>query len=86
MPLKLEGKTYFTASEAAEKVGISRQTLWRWRQQEQIPAGHRYRRRQVIFSTTELEAIREYANHIEPIDNSNGRQMGLFNGNPPKED
>ena len=32
MPTKVKGITYYTASEVAQYAGITRQTLWRWRQ------------------------------------------------------
>jgi len=56
-----------TATDVLEQVPVTRQTLWRWRQEGKIPAGHRYRNRQVVFTPDEVEAIREYANRVEPI-------------------
>jgi hypothetical protein len=72
---------YITASELLEELDVTRQTLWRWRQEGKIPAGHRYRGRHVLFSTEEAEAIKEFANRIEPIDGSPDEQLSLFNGN-----
>ncbi len=57
----------FTATEVTEDVGVVRQTLWRWRQQGKIPAGYRYRGRQILYSENELEGIREFANKLEPL-------------------
>jgi predicted site-specific integrase-resolvase len=62
-------------------VDVTRQTLWRWRQEGKIPAGHRYRGRQVVFNPEEVSVIQEYANRIEPIDTAEGEQLSLFNGN-----
>ena len=80
MPLEVEGVTYFTSAEVARVVGVSRQTLWRWRQEGKIPAGRRYRDRQVLFTQTELDLIRHYAHRIEPLSNgaSLDGQLGLF--------
>lgn len=80
MPLEVEGVTYFASAEVARVVGVSRQTLWRWRQEGKIPAGRRYRDRQVLFTEKEMEAIRQYAHRIEPLSNGSASsgQLGLF--------
>ena len=70
MAVEIEGVHYVSAAELAKEVGVSRQTLWRWRKEAKIPAGHRFRDRQVMFTEPEAEAIREHANRIEPISNS----------------
>jgi len=82
MPTTINEINYLTASELLEGLDISRQTLWRWRQDGKIPAGHRFRGKQVLFSPEEVEVIVEYANRIEPIDGSSGAQLNLFNGIP----
>lgn len=68
MPIQIEGITYFGAADIQEKVGVVRQTLWRWRRAHKIPAGRRYRDRQIVFTAAEVDAIREYANRLEPAD------------------
>ena len=78
MAVVVNGIRYLNASEVLETVDVARQTLWRWRQQGKIPAGHRFRGRQVVFSPEEVEAIQEYANRIEPINNSASVQLSLF--------
>ena len=65
--IEVNGVIYTGASDIAEELGISRQTLWRWRQEQKIPQGHRYRERHVVFSETEVDEIRSFANKIEPI-------------------
>jgi hypothetical protein len=80
MPLEIDGVRYFFAADIAEDVGVSRQTLWRWRRTGKVPAGRRYRDKQVLFTQTEFEQIREYANRIEPLEGGEGTQLGLFNG------
>lgn len=81
MSVEVNGIKYLSAIELLETVDVTRQTLWRWRQAGKIPAGHRFRGRQVVFSPEEVYAIQEYANRIEPIDNSEAGQLSLFNGN-----
>jgi excisionase family DNA binding protein len=81
MPVRVEGEDYYTNSEVSEELGVSRQTLWRWREKGSIPAGLRYRTRQVLFKRTEVDAIRQFANRLEPIELGGGggvRQLALF--------
>lgn len=65
--VEINGIKYLTATGLLQIVDVTRQTLWRWRHEGKIPAGHRYRGRQVVFSPDEVEAIQEHANRIEPI-------------------
>lgn len=67
MSLKVDGVTYFSADEVAEQAEVSRQTLWRWRQDELVPAGRKYRGRRLLFSEDELQAILEFAHRLEPV-------------------
>ena len=81
MPVKLDGTEYFTAAEVAARAGVSRQTLWRWRQETKVPAGARYRDRQLVFSEAEAEAVAEYAHRLEPATPAGtAGQLRLFNG------
>lgn len=76
--LEVDGLTYVPASQIESDLGISRQTLWRWRTAGKIPAGHLYRERQVIFTTAEAEEIFEYANRVRPASPRGPRQIRLF--------
>jgi len=78
MPIVIEGAMYHAASEVTREIGISRQTLWRWRSEGRIPQGRRFRDRQVVFSNDELQEIRGYANHLEPASLQVAEQMALF--------
>ncbi|MFL6450935.1 MAG: helix-turn-helix domain-containing protein [Bryobacteraceae bacterium] len=79
MPITIAGQTYHSASELADELGISRQTLWRWRDQKKIPPGLRYRSGQVLFTDDEAQTIREFANRLEPIEpGTPPSQMKLF--------
>jgi len=80
MPVTIQSEIYCTNAEVADELRVSRQTLWRWREKGFIPAGLRYRTRQVLFTSDEVEAIRRYANKLVPIEFGAGtpRQIGLF--------
>jgi excisionase family DNA binding protein len=80
MTLKIRGLVYFTASEIAERLAVSRQTLWRWRQDGKIPPGHRFRNRHVIYTPAEVDEIERFANRIDPIDPPDTLQSDLFQG------
>ncbi len=76
--VELDGIEYFSAAEVAKDVGVSRQTLWRWRQEGKVPVGWRFRDRQILFTEGELERIRDYANRLEPANPENMGQPSLF--------
>jgi len=85
MPVTVAGRTYYSNVEVAEELKVTRQTLWRWREKGKIPAGMRSRSRQVLFTETEVELIRSYANRLEPIELGGPQQMGLFNNRKTQE-
>jgi hypothetical protein len=66
MAIEIDGSTYIPAADVARDVGVSRQTLWRWRHARKVPAGRRYRDGQVVFTLAELDQIREFAVRLEP--------------------
>jgi predicted DNA-binding transcriptional regulator AlpA len=65
--LLVRGDPYVPAAELCRTLGISRQTLWRWRQNGSIPAGARYRDRVVVFTEQEAEQIRDFAHRVVPL-------------------
>jgi predicted DNA-binding transcriptional regulator AlpA len=71
---------YISSKELMDELRVSRQTLWRWRQEGKIPIGHRYRDGKILFTEEEAIAIRQYANRVDPIDQSEAAQLRLFNG------
>ena len=79
MPREVKGTQYFSVTEVAADLEVSRQTMWRWRKDGKIPPGHRFRDRQVFFTVSEVESVREYANHVEPIVDVSRDQLRLFN-------
>jgi len=87
MPVEIQGAQYFTNTEVSAELGVSRQTLWRWRDKGRIPTGLRYRTRQVLFTSAEVEAIKLFANHLEPIElrDRGVKQLCLFRGGSQEE-
>ena len=68
MPIQIDSVTYYSATEVIGDLNVSRQTLWRWRNEGKVPAGHRYRgQASVLFTSAEAEEIRQFANRIEPL-------------------
>ena len=77
-PIEIEDLQFISLSELAEELGVSRQTLWRWRNGGKIPAGHRYRDGRVLFTSEQVEEICRFANRIDPIEVPTRDQMKLF--------
>ena len=83
MAVEIDGEVYLCVSDVVERLNVSRQTIWRWRREGEIPIGHRYRGNQVVFSLPEVEEIEAYANRLEPISAASAADSGqlrLFNG------
>ena len=78
MPVDVNGTQYLSVTEVAERAGVSRQTVWRWRRNGAVPAGWLYRKRQVLFTKEEAAKIEEYANRLEPLDDGLRTQPPLF--------
>jgi len=64
MPVDIGGKSYCTATEVALQLGISRQTLWRWRQSGDVPSGRRFKGQQVVFNEAEQALIRQQLHRL----------------------
>ncbi len=77
MSIQIDGITYFVIADVLDELKISRQTLWRWRSEGKIPLGHRYRDRRILFTADEFDAIRSYANHLEPAQIRTPSQLRL---------
>lgn len=65
MPAEIDGSVFYSCTDVAAACGVSRQTIWRWRQEGLIPIGRSRRGRAVVFSSTELEYIRARAVQLE---------------------
>jgi len=66
MKKEIAGVKYYSTSFVLSEVGVSRQTLWRWRREGLIPQGHRFRNGQLLFTHDEHQKILEYANRVVP--------------------
>ena len=78
MCIEIEGIEYYSTVEVLEATGVSRQTLWRWRQEGRVPGGNRFRNGQVLFTEREYQEILAYANRVEPWAlSSDPSQLGL---------
>ena len=82
MPITIQGRSYLTASDVLARIPVTRQTLWRWQREGKVPTGQRYRGRLVVFGPGEVEAIREFANRLEPIAGGGAAQLPLFTSLP----
>lgn len=80
MPISIEGVAYYTVAELSERLGITRQTLWRWRRAGKVPKGRRFRGGNTLFTEFEMKLVREFANNVEPIEPTSPDQLRLFNG------
>ena len=78
MPVEINGREYLQVTEVADAIGVTRQTLWRWRRDGTIPIGRKYRGWQIIYTPSEVELIRQFAERIEPIDDQYRRDKTLF--------
>lgn len=78
MCIEIDGIEYYSTGKVLEATGVSRQTLWRWRQEGRVPDGHRFRNGQVLFTEGEFAEILSYANRVEPGSlSSDPTQLGL---------
>lgn len=80
MPSLIHGVTYYTSQEVLAAIGVSRQTLWRWRQEPDFPQGARLRGR-LLFSEQDVAVIQDLAFQLEPVRaNRDPSQLPLFAG------
>lgn len=81
MPTVIQQIEYFSHNEVADRVGVDRTTLWRWRKEGEVPAGRRFRGNIVLFTEAEVRDIESYAFRIEPINSGDSAQIPLFDKN-----
>ena len=74
MPLEIEGQMYYRTSEACQKTGISRATLFRWLKQGILKRSHKDRRGWRLFTGDDLTIIRAEVTKIEVQDISPERE------------
>jgi predicted DNA-binding transcriptional regulator AlpA len=68
MPVEIDQVSYMTADEVADLARVSRQTLWRWRQDGSVPQGLRYRGKQLLFTQADVQQVLDFAHRIEPAE------------------
>lgn len=61
MPTRVREKTYYSTNEAAQRIGVSRQTLLRWFHEGKVADVKRDRRNWRIFSEEDIDRIRKWA-------------------------
>jgi predicted site-specific integrase-resolvase len=68
MPVVINDKTYYRTAEVCQRVGISRNTLFRWLK-EGVFSDVEYRdwRGWRLFTAAQVETIREKTNHVTAI-------------------
>jgi len=68
MPVVINDKTYYRTAEVCRRIGISRNTLFRWLK-EGIVSDVEYRdcRGWRLFTPTQVEAVRTKSNHVTAI-------------------
>jgi transposase-like protein len=76
--MQIKGAEFFSGSDLAQELGISRQTLWRWRHEGKIPQGHRFRDKRIVFTAEEAQTVRDYATRLEPASATQAAQSRFF--------
>lgn len=65
MPIDLNGQTYYRTADVCQMVGINRTTLFRWLKNGVLnEAERRDRRGWRLFSTAEVEMLKNEANRV----------------------
>ena len=75
IPTFINNIKYLTRSEVIEELGVTRQSLWRWRKAGLVPPGNCYRGRQVIFNEEDRTLIESCGLRVSPIQGEESRQL-----------
>ena len=68
MPVVINDKTYYRTAEVCRRIGISRNTLFRWLKEGAISdVEYRDCRGWRLFTPAQLETIRAKTNHVTAI-------------------
>jgi transposase-like protein len=76
--IAIGGTEYVSCSVIARQLGVSRQTIWRWRKVGKVPQGHLYRSSQLVFTVEEAVDVYAYGTRVEPAETTNSDQLPLF--------
>ena len=73
MPQVIQGVEYLSHSEVAERIGVHRATLSRWKKECSVPTGQWFPKgKQVLYTAAEVLEIEAFAFRLEPIGRGNG--------------
>ena len=77
MPFEQNGIRYYSKSETANAIGVSRQTLYRWIQDRKIPSPRFERKRdgRLFYSESEFKLIEVFTNGIEQLHETQGHKL-----------
>ena len=79
MPLQINGDTYYRTNEVCRRVGISRNTLFRWVKNGVIPeASQRDWRGWRLFSEEELTKIVRLNTTVQLVDQREGNREQVY--------
>jgi len=80
MPFEQNGIRYYSKSETASAIGVSRQTLYRWIQDRKIPSPRFERKRdgRLFYSESEFKLIEVFTNGIEQLHETRECQLLAF--------
>lgn len=79
MPTQIDGTIFFTCTDVAQACAVSRQTIWRWRQDGLIPNGRASRTRAVVFTESELNFILSHSEQADASRDARSRVIYLDN-------
>jgi len=86
MPVQVEGELYYTIPKCLKSFELASDALALARKRH-YSTGLRYRTRQVLFKREEVDAIRQFANRLVPIELGAGdAQLGLFRRGSQQEE
>jgi len=72
LAIEIDGQTYYRTSEACQKAGISRATLFRWLKAGILEKYHRDRRGWMMFREEDLNKIRAEVRKVRVEDTYHG--------------
>ena len=78
MPTIIQEIQYFTQQEVADRLGVDRTTLWRWRRGGEVPQGRKFRGTVLLFTEAEIRQIENYAFRLEPVAEEDPDQFEFF--------
>ena len=68
VPEDIEGVEWYSLEEVETLAGVPHMTLYRWRRNRLVPAGHRRPNNRVYFTRPEIDAIRAYKTTTVPAE------------------